>query len=817
MEGRDEAATRVELIDPVLAAAGWADAQISREYWISDGRIIDTGGTAYRGDPLRADYVLHGPGGVPVAVIEAKKESVSTASGVEQAKRYARGMALPIAFVMNGHEIREIDMTAGTERVVDAFPAPEQIWRGYKAAKDLDVELAMQFRVTPFNQALRNSDGTVKRPRYYQRAAVDEALHAIALGQKRILLTLATGTGKTFLAYLLAGKLWDARWPGGSSRPRILYLADRNILVDQPKDEYFIPGFGKEAVCKLGGGQVVTSAYFYFALYQSMDQTGGEDALFMQYDEDFFDLVIVDECHRGSAVQDSAWRDILTRFDSAVQIGMTATPVEDETRDTAAYFGQPVYTYSLADGIRDGYLAPYRVRKIQLDVDITGWQPDPGQLDRYGREIPEKVYGRREFERLLALTERTNEAARALTEYLQSTNPMAKTIVFCENIDHAARMREALTNLNTNLAGVNHDYVVRITSDDGDAGRAALSAFRKTDTERPVIAVTSRLLSTGVDIPTVVNIVFFRVVGSVPEFKQIIGRGTRLCTEENKYVFTIIDFTDATKHFSRPDFDGMPLGRPTVSRTNAEGHLIDDLPDPDSPADPEAYDPGGRVDPPSAAQGSHGSEDGAVQDQDFAALVRQQGRRLYVDGGLVYVFNDSFYLLQADTQQLHLIEYREYVGDQVRRMDLTPTNLRAQWARAVTRRKLATAFREAGIDSDELYRNLGHDDVDQIDLLLHLAYGTALVTRVERATRLLREHEEFLAGFAGEAREILEMLLGKYQLAGIDELSTNALRTPAFDGKGGLTKIAQLFGDSTGANLNVAIDGLAARLYDLAS
>jgi type I restriction enzyme, R subunit len=817
-EGRDEAATRVELIDPLLARAGWAEAQVSREFWISDGRIVDTGGTAYRGSPLRADYILHEPDGLPIAVVEAKKESEPTAAGVEQVKRYARGMALPLAYVMNGHEIRELDITAGTERVIDAFPSPEEVWQRFTSAKNLDSTLAMRFRRTPFNQALRNYDGTIKRPRYYQKAAVDEALRAIAQGKKRILLTLATGTGKTFVAYLLAAKLWDTHWPNkrANDRPRVLYLSDRNFLIDQPKDEYFTPGFGKEAVCKLGGGRAVTSAYFYFALYQSMDQTGDQNALFLQYDKDFFDLVIVDECHRGSASADSAWREILEHYRDAVQIGMTATPVDDESRETVGYFREPVYTYSLGDGIRDGYLAPYRVRKILLDVDITGWQPEPEQLDRYGRQIPDKVYGRKEFERLLALTARTQEAARALTEYLRDSDPMAKTIVFCEDIDHAGRMREALSNLNSDLAGPNHDYVFRITAADGDAGRAALSVFRKQDTERPVIAVTSRLLSTGVDIPTVANIVFFRIVGSVPEFKQIIGRGTRLCTEEGKYVFTIIDFTDATKHFSRPDFDGLPLGRPTVSRTNAQGHLVEvDVPDPDSPADPEAYDPGGRPDPATAQPSATPAADDVVCEEELAARIRQQGRRLYVDGGEVYVFNDSFYLLQVDTQELHLIEYRQYVGDQVRRMDLTPTNLRAQWARAVTRRKLAAAFREAGIDADELYHHVGHEDVDQIDLLLHLAYGTGLVTRVERAVRLRREHDEFLASFTDGARQILEILLEKYERSGIEELSTNALRTPAFDGMGGVVKIAARF--EGGQKLNDAIDGLTARLYDLAS
>jgi type I restriction enzyme, R subunit len=813
--GRNEAETRADLIDPALRRANWPESQINREFWVGDGQIVDAGGIAYRSSRLRADYVLEREPGFPIAVVEAKRESEPAASGVEQTKRYARGLALPFAYATNGHEIREIDMAAGTETVLAAFPSPEDLWQRFVNAKGLDNDLAMRFRRTPFSQALANYDGTIKRPRYYQKAAVDEALTAIAAGQKRILLTLATGTGKTFVAYLIAAKLWDVQWPSGRGRPRVLYLADRNILVDQPKDEYFIPGFGDEAVCKLGEGRTVTSRHFYFALYQSLDQTRADDALFLQYSGDFFDLIIVDECHRGSAAADSAWREILEHFEPAVQIGMTATPVEDATRSTYEYFGDPVYTYSLGDGIRDGFLAPYRVRKIQLNVDITGWKPEPGQLDRYGREIPDKVYGRKEYERLLALTERTEEAARALTEHLRRTDPLAKTIVFCENIDHAARMREALTNLNADLAGPNHDYVFRITSDDGSAGLAMLSIFRKVDTERPVIAITSRLLNTGVDLPTVRNIVLFRIVGSVPEFKQIIGRGTRLFEEDGKLAFDIIDFTDATKHFSRPDFDGLPLGRPTVSITNTQGHLVDiDLPDPDTSQQPEEAQADQPVPTPPAPP-PVANTDQTVTDPQQIARIRQSRERYYVDGAEVFVFNDSLYILNAGTQELRLTEYRQWIGEQVRRLDLTPTNLRAQWARAVTRRRLTQAFRDAGIGTEQIYRHFGHEDVDEVDLLLNLAYNTALVTRSERVTRVRREHKAFLDGFAAKAREILEILLDKYEQSGIEELSAMALRTPAFAGMGGVVSLAGRFGGSD--QLHTALDSLTARLYDIAN
>lgn len=817
MSGRDEAATRTDLIDPVLLQAGWAESQIRREFWVGDGQIVDTGGQSYRGSRLRADYVLEYEPGFPIAVIEAKPENDPAEMGVEQAKRYARGLALPVAYATNGRVIREINMTTGSETEVSGYPTPQELWQRFVDAKGLDDDLAMKFRRTPFKQDLRNLNGTIKRPRYYQKAAVDEVLAAIARGDKRILLTLATGTGKTFVAYLLAGKLWDCHWPQGNDRPRVLYLADRNMLVDQPKDEYFIPGFGDDAVCKLGQGNAVMSRYFYFALYQSLDQTGDEAALFLQYPRNFFDLIIVDECHRGSSAAESRWREILDHFDSAVHLGMTATPVEDSDRSTSGYFGAPVYTYSLGDGIRDGYLAPYRVNKILLNVDVEGWQPTPGQLDIYRNEIPDKIYGPKEFERLVVIFERTQEAARALTDYLQRTDPMAKTVVFCQDIEHAGRMRAAMANLNSDMAGPRNDYVFRITAADGDSGLAELAIFRKTETKRPVIAVTSKLLSTGVDMPTVRNVVFLRAVKSVPEFKQIIGRGTRLCEEEDKLVFTIVDFCDATKHFSRPDFDGLPLGRPTVTRTDKQGHLNEEEPDPDFPEPMEGRSDQSELSsttPEQTAMGTGVDAGGVVRDPELNARIRNSPTKYYVDGVEVFKFNESLYLLQSGTQELQLIEYRQFVGEQVRKMELTPSNLRAQWARAATRRELTMLFRDAGIDSAEVYKHTGHEEVDEIDLLLNLAYGTALVTRSERVQRVRAEHRAFLDEFTVKAREILESLLDRYERDGITEVSAEALQTPEFKQMGSVTSLASRFGGGRG--LHEAIDGLAARLYDLA-
>ena len=487
------------------------------------------------------------PAHLPIAVIEAKRLLRDPADGFEQVKRYAELLDVPFAYATNGQRIIELDARTGRVRDVFGFPAPDVLWARCLKDRELADDTASELASAPLNASLRNWDGTPKTPRYYQQVAINRAVQAIARGDNRLLLVLATGTGKTFVAAQIVAKLWNEDWPGGR-KPRVLYLADRNILVDQPKDEYFQPMFG-DAVHKLHGGDPKTGRHIYFALYQSLDSGKDEARLYLQFPPDYFDLVIVDECHRGSSTESSQWRAILEYFAPAVQIGLTATPITRKDADTFQYFGEPLYEYSLARGIDDGFLAPYRVRRVQMNVDMTGWRPDPGQVDRFGREIPDKLYGPREYERVLAILDRTEEAARYLTDYLKRTNRMGKTIVFCENSDHAFRMTQALLNANQDIV-VSHgwNYACRITARDGDAGRVRLDEFRQVETEVPTIAVTSRLLSTGIDIPTLRNIVLFRVIRSMPEFKQIIGRGTRLFPEDQKFSFDIIDFVEATSY-----------------------------------------------------------------------------------------------------------------------------------------------------------------------------------------------------------------------------------------------------------------------------
>jgi type I restriction enzyme R subunit len=446
---RREDETCREFVLPALHDVGWTDDQISDEYPITGGRIRATARCFEREMSLRADYALEFTPGLVIGVVEAKRTRKNASDGIEQAKRYARLLDVPFAYATNGREIFEIDRASGLITQPRGFPSPEALWDRYRGAAEIGEGLESDLLLAPFNDRLPNWDNTPKLPRYYQRVAVNRALRAVARGDKRILLVLATGTGKTLVAFQIVAKLWGSQWTPGR-KPRVLYLADRNILIDQPKDEYFAPVFG-DAVHKLGGGDARRGRSIYFALYQSMEH-GDEGALFEAFPRDHFDLIIVDECHRGSAADASRWRRILDHYSPATQIGMTATPVSDRERDTFGYFGNPVYTYSLAQGIQDGFLAPYRVRKVRLNVDMTGWRPEPGQLDLYGNEIPDDLYTPTEYERILAILERTGAAANYLTGFLRRTGRMGKTIVFCENNDHAHRMRVALNNANADMA-----------------------------------------------------------------------------------------------------------------------------------------------------------------------------------------------------------------------------------------------------------------------------------------------------------------------------------------------------------------------------
>ena len=521
----NEADTCRKFVVPKLQAAGWDEQPhaINEQRSFTDGRIVFVGDKARRGKQKRADYLLRYSPDFPIAVVEAKSKFRNAADGLQQAKEYAEILGLRFAYSTNGIEIVEFDYTTGVERRLDAFPKPIELWTRHREADGLDDPAVAAQLLTA------NFPDRTKPLRYYQETAVNRAVQAVLQQRKRILLTLCTGAGKTAVAFQICWKLWSARWnaKGLNRTPKILFLADRNVLVDDPMAKDFCP-FG-DARHKIAGGVAVKSRDVYFAIYQSIARDENRPGLYREYPRDFFDLIVVDECHRGSAREDSNWREILEWFDSATQIGMTATPRREENLDTYSYFKDPIYEYSLAQGIADGFLAPYRVHRVVTDYDAAGWRPSRGELDRYGREIPDAEYQTRDFERVVALRARTLAIARHLAAFMAETDRFAKTIIFCVDQEHALEMQRELVRLSADLVQKYPDYVCRVTSDEGDIGRGHLAKFQDVETQTPVILTTSQLLTTGVDAPTCKNVVLARMVGSMPEFKQIIGRGTRLC------------------------------------------------------------------------------------------------------------------------------------------------------------------------------------------------------------------------------------------------------------------------------------------------
>jgi type I restriction enzyme, R subunit len=798
-----------QFVLPALESAGWTDEQVKPQYRINRGRIRATARLHRQDHPLIADYVLQYSDGLPVAVIEAKRSRRDPADGFEQAKRYAQLLDVPFAYATNGLRTLELDTRAGRISEIRQFPSPQELWRRFKDDREIVDPAQERLATASLGPRLRNWDGTPKEARYYQQIAINRAVQAVGRGDKRLLLVLATGTGKTLVAAQIVAKLWNSRWPEGS-RPRVLYLADRNILLDQAKDDYFQKMFG-EAVHKLSRHDFTTSRHIYFALYQSLDGGPEDEAkLYRQFDPDFFDLVIVDECHRSSATEGSQWREILKYFKSATQIGLTATPVSRKDTDTYQYFGEPLFEYSLARGIEDGFLAPYRVRRVRMNVDMTGWRPSPGQLDRYGREIPDKLYGPREYERLLAILERTDEAARYLTEYLYRTGRMAKTIVFCQDAEHAMRMATALTNQNADLVRqYGPTYACRITSKDEAAGREWLDEFRQVDTQVPVIAVTAQMLSTGVDIPTLQNIVIFRRITSMPEFKQIIGRGTRLFPPD-KFSFDIIDFVEATRLFNDPLFDGPPM-RLIRDYTDEDGHIQDtvdhtrDL-DQESVAEPGGEyteEPGGSL--PEAVQGQE--DEGDADEEE----IRASPRKFFVDGVEVVPWGTAFYVYDPEAGGLQLREFGQFIRDRLISLQLDPNQLRTQWARTRTRKELRDRLDDWHIATHDLAEWAGQQDADTIDLLLYVGWEIPVLSRAERTRRVQMREQDFLDSFAPEARQVLEKILGQYAARGADELDISALKSQAYRPLGTVVQIADRFGGDD--SLRSAIDKLSELIY----
>ena len=769
---RDVCAT---LITPALRRAGWDEsAQIRREVSFTKGRVTVRGRLVSRGQGKRADYVLYYKPNLPLAVIEAKDGAHAAGDGMQQALDYAETLNVPFVFSSNGGGFVFHDRTgtgAARETVLarDAFPSPARLWERYRAWKGLTPESEAVVLHDYFD------DAGGKEPRYYQVNAINAAVEAIAKGRQRILLVMATGTGKTYTAFQIIWRLWKA-----GRKKRILFLADRNVLVDQTMVNDFRP-FGP-AMTKLsaragtiarapagdpnGAGdrrrnrRIDTSYEVYLGLYQALTGPEERQKVFREFSRDFFDLVVIDECHRGSAAADSAWREILEHFSSATQVGLTATPKETHYVSNVDYFGAPVYTYSLKQGIRDGFLAPYKVIKVHVDRDVEGYRPEQGQLDRDGAEIEDRIYNTTDFDRVLVLDERTRLVARKVTEYLrESGDRFAKTIVFCVDQEHAGRMRQALVNENADLMARNHRYVMRITG--GDApGQAELGNFIDPESRYPALVTTSRLLSTGVDVRTCRLIVLDRIVGSMTEFKQILGRGTRIHEETGKLYFTLIDFRGAADHFADPEFDGEPA---QVYEAGEDDRI--------SPPDEQEAEPDGAPEVPPEPSG------GAA-------------RKVYVDGVNAEVIAERIeYLDQAG--RLVTESLRDFTRKALRKRFASLDDFLKRWHAADRKQAIVEELAAEGL-TVALLEELGRG-LDPFDLICHVAFDAKPLTRRERAAQV-RKRDVF-AKYGAKARAVLDALLTKYADDGMLNLDdTLMLRVPPLTELGTTVQLVRAFG-----------------------
>ncbi|WP_347985780.1 DEAD/DEAH box helicase family protein [Methylomonas sp. AM2-LC] len=794
-----------KFITPSIMQAGWQQHQFREEVKLTDGRVMVRGKLAARiknpeakGGPKRADFVLYARPNVPIAVVEAKQAKFSVGHGMQQALAYAEMLDAPFAISSNGDGFLLHDRTGLTQPVerelqLSEFPSFDDLWPLYQQWKGLYAPEAVKLVEQPFH-----TDGSGKEPCYYQRVAINRAIEAIAKGQQRVLLVMATGTGKTYTAFQIIWRLWKAK-----SKKRILFLADRNILVDQTMQQDFAP-FG-EVMHKVTNREVKKNYEIYLALYQAV--TGKEEwkQIFRQFPADFFELVVIDECHRGSAAEDSAWREVLAYFSGATHLGLTATPKETKDVSNITYFGDPVYTYSLKQGIEDGFLAPYKVIRIATDVDAVGYTPETGKIDKHGQALEQRQYNTKDFDRNLVLEKRTQLVAGKVWEYLKATDPLAKTIVFCDDQDHAERMRQELVKLIPAAAG-NRRYVMRITGDDNE-GKAQLSYFIDNDEPYPVIATTSKLLTTGVDAKTCKLIVLDQTINSMTEFKQIIGRGTRLREDYQKLYFTIMDFKGATRLFADPDFDGEPV--------------VIYEPKPDEPVvPPDITDPPGigEPEPPPYGPGTTGEDDTEPGD-DTGGGDGGEGRvKYFIDDVNVQVAVERSQYLDADGK-LMTEDYRVLLKDDIKKTLQTEfgslTNFLRRWNSAERKQAVLEELAEHGVPLDILQQAVANGtELDAFDLVAHVAFDQKPLTRRERANQVKKR--DVFGKYGEQARAVLEALLEKFADHGVQDIEdAKVLELPPFDQFGSKTQIRRgIFGSLE--QYSQAVHELEQALYDTA-
>lgn len=747
---------KLQYITPALTSK-WGRKKITMETQITDGKISLKGNLAVRQPGKRVDYLLYLSANNPIAVVEAKDNHHQVSAGLQQAMDYAKMLDLPFAFSSNGDGFAEHDFLTGAERQfgMDEFPTEAELADRYKRESGLTSvqEAAMA-------QPYYSSQSTYP-PRYYQRIAINRTVDAIARGQKRLLLVMATGTGKTYTAFQIVYRLLKSE-----TVHKVLYLADRNMLVDQSIEQDFAPlqkTIHKVNV-KKDQKNTVTSYEVYFSLYQQLVGDDDQEHFSELFAPDFFDLIIVDECHRGSAKEESRWRRVLEYFSDAVQIGMTATPKETKYISNLSYFGEPVYTYSLKEGIEDGFLAPFKVINVMTNIG-EGWRPRKGQLDIYGNEIPDRIYTNSDYDYNIVIEDRIREVAQEITRYLKSTDRMARTIVFCATEDAALRMRDMLARLNQDMVKQNPDYVVRITGSD-EIGKGKIKQFSSVTQKYPVIATTSKLLSTGADCKMTKLIVLDEMIGSMTEFKQILGRGTRLREKEGKTHFTVMDFRNVTRLFADPDWDG-PLKIDEKFGTAKEQGK--DLPPQGKVPGKDDPDGGAKLPPP---------------------IVDENGCKVYIVQKTVSIYDTDGKLLQQES-------IMDYTKENILGRYASLDNFIRQWSAQDKKEAIRDLLHQRGIDLEQIKEQQGMSDVDDFDFICHVAFDRKPLTRRERANNVKKR--DFLSKYSGAARQVLEALLDKYCNIGIYEIEkTEVLKLDPFLKMGKPAKIASYFGGKQG-------------------
>lgn len=780
-----------KFITPAIIKAGWnKDSQIREEVSFTAGKIIVRGKLVSRGKGKRADYILYYKNNIPLAVIEAKDNKHSAGAGIQQAIEYAQMLDIPFVFSSNGDSFIFHDRTVDLgkkeiELPLDRFPSPQELWAKYKKYKQLeDIETEKIY-----TQAYHKDIASNKEPRYYQRIAINRAVEAIAKGQDRVLLVMATGTGKTYTAFQIIWRLWKAK-----KKKRILFLADRNILVDQTKSQDFAP-FG-DKMTKITKRNIDKSYEIYLALYQGIAGNNEDKDAYKEFSRDFFDLIVIDECHRGSAKDDSSWREILDYFSSATQLGLTATPKETKEVSNIEYFGEPIYTYSLKQGIEDGFLAPYKVIRPLINIDLDGLKLREGTIDKYGNEIPDEEFNVKDYDKRIVVDERTELVAKRITQYLKNNNRYDKTIVFCTDIDHAGRMRQALVNENSDLVSKNPKYVMQITGDN-DEGKKELDNFIDPEVTYPVIATTSKLMTTGVDAKTCKLIVLDSNINSMTEFKQIIGRGTRLRPDYNKWYFTILDFRGVTRLFEDKEFDGEPvqvkeinenedIPKEEQSKEEVE-EIIDNLSDDEIvveiPPDIDITD----IEKPTRKFYVNGIE------------VVQVGERVQYYGNDGKLITESL----TDYTKRNLKEQFSSLDDFIKK-----------WSEADKKSAIIEELAEQGILLDELREEVKQKigkDLSVFDLICHVTFDMPPLSRKERAEKVKKRN--YFGKYSEKARKVLNALIDKFADAGIEEIENREiLYFQPFDEIGTPVEIIKEFGGK--AKYEEAIKELEKELFN---